>query len=115
MKVIFAGGGTAGHVMPNIALLPYLREKGYEIHYIGGKGGIEQDILAGYPDVTYHAIDTGKLRRYHSTDNIKDVHIVFTPERSTDSAGNHSKTFLEGVGVQELPENKVEKDVQSGD
>jgi predicted histone-like DNA-binding protein len=49
------------------------------------------------------------------TDNIKDVHIVFTPERSTDSAGNHSKTFLEGVGVQELPENKVEKDVQSGD
>lgn len=49
------------------------------------------------------------------TDNIKDVHIVFTPERSTDSAGNHSKTFLESVAVQELPENKVEKDVQSGD
>ena len=72
-KIVLTGGGTAGHVMPNIALLPYLREKGYEIHYIGGKGGIEQDILAGYPDVTYHAIDTGKLRRYHSTDNIKDV------------------------------------------
>ena len=49
------------------------------------------------------------------TDNIKDVHIVFTPERNTDSAGNHSKTFLESVAVQELPENKVEKDVQSGD
>lgn len=72
-KIVLTGGGTAGHVMPNIALLPYLREKGYEIHYIGGKGGIEQDILAGYPDVTYHAIDTGKLRRYHSTDNLKDV------------------------------------------
>lgn len=48
------------------------------------------------------------------TDNIKDVHIVFTPERSTDSAGNHSKTFLESVAVQELPENKVEKEVQEG-
>ena len=72
-KIILTGGGTAGHVMPNIALLPYLREKGYEIHYVGGKNGIEKDILADYPDVTYHGIDTGKLRRYHSTDNIKDV------------------------------------------
>ncbi len=72
-KIILTGGGTAGHVMPNIALLPYLREKGYEIHYVGGKNGIEKDILADYQDVTYHGIDTGKLRRYHSTDNIKDV------------------------------------------
>ena len=44
------------------------------------------------------------------TDNVEDVHIVFTPEISRDSAGNRSKTFLEGVAVQELPENKVIKE-----
>ena len=48
------------------------------------------------------------------TDNIKGMHIVFTPERSTDSAGNRVKQFLQGATCMELPENKVEKEVQSG-
>ena len=48
-------------------------------------------------------------------DNIKGMHIVFTPERSTDAAGNRVKQFLQGAKCEELPENKVEKEVQSGD
>ena len=41
-KIVLTGGGTAGHVTPNIALLPYLKEKGYEIIYIGSYDGIEK-------------------------------------------------------------------------
>ena len=49
------------------------------------------------------------------TDNIKGLHVVFTPERNTDSAGNRTKQFLQGATCMELPENKVEKEVSSGD
>ena len=45
------------------------------------------------------------------TDNIKGLHVVFTPERNTDSAGNRTKQFLQGATCMELPENKVEKEV----
>jgi predicted histone-like DNA-binding protein len=45
-------------------------------------------------------------------DNIKGMHIVFTPERSTDASGNRVKQFLQGAKCEELPENKVEKEVQ---
>ena len=44
-KIILTGGGTAGHVTPNIALLPALKERGYEIHYIGSKDGIEKKLV----------------------------------------------------------------------
>ena len=47
------------------------------------------------------------------TDNIKGLHVVFTPERNTDSAGNRTKQFLQGATCMELPENKVEKEVQA--
>lgn len=69
-KIVLTGGGTAGHVMPNIALLKYLDD--FEVHYIGSLQGIEKDILSAYPNVTYHGIHTGKLRRYLSGQNIKD-------------------------------------------
>ena len=49
------------------------------------------------------------------TDNIKGLHVVFTPERNTDSAGNRTKQFLQGATCMELPENKVEKEVQGGE
>ena len=49
------------------------------------------------------------------TNNIKGLHVVFTPERNTDSAGNRTKQFLQGATCMELPENKVEKEVQGGD
>lgn len=60
------GGGTAGHVTPNLALLPRLRAEGYEIHYIGTAEGIEKSLVDGLEGVTYHTISAGKLRRYFS-------------------------------------------------
>ncbi len=71
-KIILTGGGSAGHVTPNIALVPYLKSKGFEIHYIGSESGIEKDIVAKCPDITYHQIRTGKLRRYFSLKNFTD-------------------------------------------
>ncbi len=73
MKIILTGGGTAGHVTPNIALLKGLKELGFrEIHYIGSEEGIEKSLMANYPEVQYHSIRTGKLRRYLSVKNLSD-------------------------------------------
>ena len=44
-KIVLTGGGTAGHVTPNIALFPALKESGYEIHYIGSYNGIEKRLI----------------------------------------------------------------------
>lgn len=71
-KIVLTGGGTAGHVTPNLSLLPYLREAQFEIHYIGSRNGIEKEIISKETDVTYHAIRTGKLRRYFSWKNFTD-------------------------------------------
>ena len=70
-KIVLTGGGTAGHVSPNIALLPFLREEGYEITYIGSKNGIEKSLIADY-DLPYVGISTGKLRRYFDLKNFTD-------------------------------------------
>jgi len=70
-RIVLTGGGTAGHVTPHLALLPHLLEKGYEVHYIGTRDGIERQIMSGQP-VTYHAIHTGKLRRYFDWKNFTD-------------------------------------------
>ena len=70
-KIVLTGGGTAGHVTPNIALLPRLRELGYEIHYIGSYEGIESRLIADY-DIPYYGIATGKLRRYFDPKNFSD-------------------------------------------
>lgn len=70
--IILTGGGSAGHTTPNLALLPYLREEGYKIHYIGSLDGIEKDIISQVPDITYHGIPCGKLRRYFSWKNFSD-------------------------------------------
>ena len=71
-KIIMTGGGSAGHVMPNIALIEKLRDEGYEIHYIGTKNGIERELVEKYDYVTYHPISSGKLRRYFSLKNLTD-------------------------------------------
>ena len=70
-KIILTGGGTAGHVTPNLALLPELKKHGYEVLYIGGKHGMEADMVkkAG---VAYRGISTGKLRRYFDLKNFTD-------------------------------------------
>lgn len=70
--IILTGGGSAGHTTPNLALLPYLREEGYKIHYIGSLDGIEKEIISNVPDITYHGIPCGKLRRYFSWKNFTD-------------------------------------------
>lgn len=71
-KIILTGGGTAGHVNPNIALLPGLKERGYEIYYIGSHNGIEKRLVKD-AGVAYFAISTGKLRRYIDAKNFTDV------------------------------------------
>ncbi len=71
-KIILTGGGTAGHVTPNIALLPYLRKEGFEISYIGTKDGIEKGLMER-EGIPYEAVATGKLRRYFSSKNFTDI------------------------------------------
>jgi len=65
------GGGTAGHVTPNIALIPALEEKGFEVKYIGSKTGIEKEIIEKNK-VPYYGISSGKLRRYFDIKNFSD-------------------------------------------
>ncbi len=70
-KIVLTGGGSAGHVTPNIALMPELKKRGYDMLYIGSVSGIERDIVAK-TDVPYEAIDSGKLRRYFDLKNFTD-------------------------------------------
>lgn len=70
-KIVLTGGGTAGHVTPNIALFPALKEKEYEIHYIGSFDGIEKKLIEDF-DVPYYGISTGKFRRYFDPKNFSD-------------------------------------------
>lgn len=70
-RIILTGGGTAGHVTPNIALLPRLKELQYDVHYIGSYNGIEKELIEQF-GIPYHGISTGKLRRYFSLQNFTD-------------------------------------------
>lgn len=70
--IVLTGGGSAGHVTVNLALIPYFRKNGWNIHYIGSVNGIERELVAGLPGVTYHSIATGKFRRYFDWNNVKD-------------------------------------------
>ena len=70
-RIILTGGGTAGHVTPNIALLPRLKELGYDIQYIGSYTGIEKELIEPFGS-PYHGISSGKLRRYFSVQNFTD-------------------------------------------
>lgn len=70
-KIILTGGGTAGHVTPNIALLPSLKEAGFDVEYIGSIDGIERKLIEEF-NIPYHGISTGKLRRYLDVKNLTD-------------------------------------------
>ena len=70
-RIVLTGGGTAGHVTPNIALLPRLRDAGYEIFYIGSTDGIEKKLIQSQ-DIPYYGISSGKLRRYFDLKNFTD-------------------------------------------
>lgn len=69
--IVLTGGGTAGHVTPNIALIPKLRDEGWDIRYIGSHTGIEKELIEK-EGIHYYGISSGKLRRYMSLENIKD-------------------------------------------
>ena len=70
-RVFLTGGGTAGHVTPNLALIPGLIKAGYRVEYVGSSGGIER--LIEPLNIPYHAIAAGKLRRYFDWQNFTDV------------------------------------------
>ncbi len=95
--IVLTGGGTAGHVSVNLGLIPRLKEADWDIHYIGSEGGIEKDLISDFPYVTYHAIPTGKLRRYPSFSNIranlKDVGRVI-------KGASQAKKILREIGCQ---------------
>lgn len=69
--IVLTGGGTAGHVTPNIALIPRLQESGYEISYIGSYEGIEKKLIEEL-GIPYYGISSGKLRRYFDPKNFSD-------------------------------------------
>ena len=70
-RIILTGGGTAGHVTPNMALVPNLKEAGYDIHYIGSYNGMERKLIEEI-GIPYHGISSGKLRRYFDVKNFSD-------------------------------------------
>ena len=70
-KIVLTGGGTAGHVTPNMAIIPRLKEMGYEISYIGTYNGIERKLIEDM-GIPYYGISSGKLRRYFSWKNFSD-------------------------------------------
>lgn len=71
-KIVLTGGGTLGHVTPHLSLIPHLQQAGYEVHYIGTEKGMEAAKIRTVPGVTYHAVQSGKLRRYFSWQNFID-------------------------------------------
>ncbi|WP_256960448.1 undecaprenyldiphospho-muramoylpentapeptide beta-N-acetylglucosaminyltransferase, partial [Staphylococcus argenteus] len=73
-KIAFTGGGTVGHVSVNLSLIPTALSQGHEAFYIGSKNGIEREMIeTQLPEITYYPISSGKLRRYISLENAKDV------------------------------------------
>lgn len=70
--IILTGGGTAGHITPNIALIPKLKKVGFSIHYVGLRGGMEEELVA-QQEVPFHGITGGKLRRYLDAKNFTDI------------------------------------------
>ena len=72
-KILFTGGGSGGHVTLNLGLIPLFLQNGWQVVYIGSKTGIEKEMMAKIKGVKYYAIETGKLRRYLSWENIKDM------------------------------------------
>lgn len=75
--ILFTGGGSSGHVTPNLALIPSLQQQGFAISYIGEKDSIEQGIIEG-EKIDFYPIQAGKLRRYFSLKNFTDIFRILT-------------------------------------
>ena len=103
-KIIMTGGGTAGHVTPNIALFPALKEEGYEISYIGSYNGIEKELIKNQ-GIEYFGISSGKLRRYFDVKNFTDPFRVMKGYSEAKKILKHTKpdvVFSKG-GVVTVP------------
>lgn len=74
-RIVFTGGGTAGHVVPNLPLMHCFQKRGWQVHYVGSRGELERNLVAS-TGATYHAIFTGKLRRYLTLVNVRDFFLV---------------------------------------
>lgn len=68
-SIVFTGGGTAGHVTPNVALINEFRQEGWNINYVGSENGIEKVMIQNL-GIPFHAISSGKFRRYFSLRNL---------------------------------------------
>ncbi|MBA9087868.1 UDP-N-acetylglucosamine--N-acetylmuramyl-(pentapeptide) pyrophosphoryl-undecaprenol N-acetylglucosamine transferase [Fontibacillus solani] len=71
-RILFTGGGSAGHVTVNVALIPKFVDMGWDIKYMGSAQGIEAELIQKLGNVEYLSISTGKLRRYIDRENLKD-------------------------------------------
>ena len=100
-KIVLTGGGTAGHVTPNIALLPALQAAGYEIAYVGSYEGIEKKLIADF-NIPYTGISTGKFRRYLDPKNFSDPFRVMKVLRKSSS-----RTLTFRI-PESLPENSAD-------
>lgn len=75
--ILFTGGGSAGHVTPNLALIKKFQAENWQVFYVGSHNGIEKEIISKI-DIPYYSISTGKLRRYFSWQNFIDPFKVMT-------------------------------------
>lgn len=69
--IVFTGGGSAGHVTPNIAIINEIKKE-WDIFYVGSKKGIEKELIQKM-NIPYFGINSGKLRRYIDVENVIDV------------------------------------------
>lgn len=67
--IVLTGGGTAGHVMPNLALLPHLKKHFEKVYYIG-TDGVEKQIIKN-AGLAFYQIEATKLHRKSFFKNIK--------------------------------------------
>jgi len=70
--IVFTGGGTLGHVMPNLPLIEHFQQQGWTVSYIGSKNGVERAVIESL-GIAYYAVRTGKLRRYFDFQNFLDI------------------------------------------
>lgn len=126
-RIVLTGGGTTGHVSVNLALIPKLLEKDYDIYYIGSKNGIEKELIEPIEGVKYVSISTGKLRRYLSWENFKDFFKVIggtfqatskirriKPDVAFSKGGFVSVPVLIGAWFNKVPSITHESDLTPG-
>ena len=69
LKLVMTGGGTGGHIVPNLALIPYLK-KHFKIYYLGESGSMEQRLVSKDKEITFVEIPAVKLIRKLTPKNI---------------------------------------------